>query len=68
MIVKSARKKDIPISLNIINSDGSIYSLERKQCIKYLGVMIDESLSWKYHFPYISKHWNNIEIKVLPLS
>lgn len=28
MIVKSVRKKDIPISLNIISSDGSIYSLE----------------------------------------
>ena len=28
MIVKSTRKKDIPISLNIRNSDGSFYSLE----------------------------------------
>ena len=53
MVVKSVRKKDIPISLNIISSDGSIYSLERKQCIKYLGVMIDESLSWKYHISFV---------------
>ena len=28
MIVKSTRKKDIPISLNIRNSDGSCHSLE----------------------------------------
>ena len=49
MIVKSTRKKDIPISLNIRNSDGSCYSLEWKRCIKYLGVIINESLSWKYH-------------------
>ena len=68
MIVKSTRKKDIPISLNIRNSDGSFYSVEWKQCIKYLGVMINESLSWKYHiclFQCISKHWNNSKIKVL---
>ena len=34
MIVKSTRKKDIPISLNIRKSDRSFYSFERKQCIK----------------------------------
>ena len=28
MIVKSTRKKDIPISLNIRNSDGSFHSVE----------------------------------------
>ena len=54
MIVKSTRKKDIPISLNIRNSDGSCYSLEWKRCIKYLGVIINESLSWKYHISDLS--------------
>ena len=53
MIIKSTKKKDIPINLNIINTDGSPYSLERKQCIKYLGVMIDESLSWKHHISFV---------------
>ena len=48
MIVKSTRKKDIPISLNIRKSDGCFYSLERKQCIKYL-----DSLSWKYHISLV---------------
>ena len=52
MIIKSA-KKDTKISLNISNSDGFSHALERKQCIKYLGVMIDESLTWEYHIAFI---------------
>ena len=47
MIIRSARKRDMEISLNISNSDGSSHALGRKQCIKYLGVIIDESLTWK---------------------
>ena len=54
MIVKSTRKKDIPVSLDIRNSNGSFYSLEWKQCIKYLGVIINESLSWKYYISDLS--------------
>ena len=67
MIIKSARKRDVEISLNITNSDGSSHVLERKQCIKYLGVMIDESLTWKHIclFVYISKYRNHVEIEVL---
>ena len=53
MIIKSARKRDMEISLNTSNSDGFSHALERKQCIKYLGVMIDESLTWKYHIAFI---------------
>ena len=53
MIIKSVRKRDMEISLNISNSDGSSHALERKQCIKYLGVMIDESLTWKYHIAFV---------------
>ena len=53
MIIKSARKRDMEISLNISNSDGSSHVLERKQCIKYLGVMIDESLTWKHHIAFV---------------
>ena len=54
MIVKSTRKKDIPVSLDIRNSNGSFYSLEWKQCIKYPGVIINESLSWKYYISDLS--------------
>ena len=53
MIIKSARKRDMEISLDISYSDGSSHALERKQCIKYLGVMIGESLTWKYHIAFI---------------
>ena len=54
MIIKSTKKKkDTPISLNIRNSDGSSYSLERKQYIKYLGVIIDESFSWEHHISFV---------------
>ena len=53
MIIKSARKRDMEISLNISNSDRSSHVLERKQCIKYLGVMIDESLTWKHHIAFV---------------
>ena len=27
----------------------SVNSLERKDCINYLGVLIDENLSWRKH-------------------
>ena len=53
MIVKSARKKDMTIDIQIRSKDGSCHSLERKHCIKYLGVMIDDSISWKNHISYI---------------
>ena len=48
------------ISINITNRDGSRHSLERKDHIKYLGVMIDSSLSWKYHISYVCAKlsWN----------
>ena len=41
------------INIKITNKDGTIYCLERKDHIKYLGVLIDEKLSWKYHIAYI---------------
>jgi cell division protein ZapA (FtsZ GTPase activity inhibitor) len=54
MIVKSSNKKITEnININITNKDGTIYCLERKDHIKYLGVLIDEELSWKYHIAYI---------------
>jgi len=37
------------VNMNITNRDGSCHSLERKNHITYLGVMIDSSLTWKYH-------------------
>ena len=39
--------------------DGSSVSLKRKDRIKYLEVMIDDTISWKYHIAYV--FFKNIE-------
>ena len=41
------------VNINITNRDGSCHSLERKDHIKYLEVMIDSALTWKYHISYV---------------
>ena len=53
MIVKSPRKKNMNVNINMTSRDGSCHSLERKDHIKYLGVMIDSALTWKYHILYV---------------
>ena len=52
MIIKSNRKAAGSIEVKLQNTDGSSHLLEKKDHIKYLGVMIDDSLSWKYHISY----------------
>ena len=52
MIIKSNRKASGSIAVKLQNIGSSSYLLDRKDHIKYLGVMIDESLSWKYHISY----------------
>ena len=65
MIIKSPRKKEI-INIFPRNNDGTNYSLKRKDYIRYLGVMIDDSVSWKYHIAFISsKISSNIGISLL---
>ena len=53
MIIKSNKKK-IADTFKVIlpNKDGSEYTLEKKHCIKYLGVLIDDTISWNYHLSY----------------
>ena len=46
---------DLISSINITHQDGSCHTLEQKDHIKYLGVMIDITLTWKYHISYVSK-------------
>ena len=63
MIIKSTRKKDMPVNIQIRNSDRMSHPLVRKNHIKYLGVMIDDCVSWKYHISYIcSQISRNISI------
>ena len=43
----------MPVNIQIRNSDGASHPLVRKNHIKYLGVMIDDCVSWKCHISYI---------------
>ena len=52
VFVKSPRKKNMNVNINITR-EGSCHSLERKDHTKYLGVMIDSALTWKYHISYV---------------
>ena len=53
MIIKSSKKKIADtFKVKLPNKDGSEYTLEKKHCIKYLGVLIDDTISWNYHLSY----------------
>ena len=53
MIITSIRKRDMPVNIYIRDRDGTYNTLVRKDHLKYLGVMIDDCVSWKYHVSYI---------------
>jgi len=53
MIIKSPKKKDYQVNINIESADGTINVLQRKQKIKYLGVLLDETMSFNHHISYI---------------
>ena len=76
MIVKSPRKKNTNVNINITLRDGSCHTLERKDHIKHLAVMIDNTLTWKYHISsvcielsrntgVISRLWHYLPLKHL---
>ena len=49
MIVKSPRKKDLAVNIKIEREDGTSSLLERKYRVKYLGVHLDDTVSFKHH-------------------
>ena len=53
MIIKSRKKKDVQVNINIESAGGTINLLQRKQKIKYLGVLVDETISFNHHISYI---------------
>ena len=53
MIIKSSKKKDDQVGIKIESADGTINVLQRKQKIKYLGVLLDETMSFNHHISYI---------------
>ena len=49
------KKLNYEVNLKVIDSQTNTYiSLERKNYVKYLGVLIDETLSWKYHIIHLA--------------
>ena len=49
------KKIDLKVNIMMFDSDSKLFKpLEEKKYIKYLGVIIDSNLSWKYHIGYIT--------------
>ena len=53
VIIKSSRKRNHEFRIHMQSADGTIHTLERKHRIKYFGVMLDETVSFKYHIAYV---------------
>ena len=54
MIIKSPRKRDLAINIKIKNLDSTSYLLERKDRVKYLGVLLDDTVFFKHHISYVA--------------
>ena len=52
MIIKSPKKKDGQVNINIESAEGTINVLQRKQQIKDLGVLLDETISFTHRISY----------------
>ena len=63
------KKLNYHITLMVTDNSTNGYStLECKDYVKYLGVLIDNHLSWKYHIDYIASklsksHWGYSSFK-----
>ena len=53
MIIKSSKKKDDQVNIKIEIADGTINVLQGRQKIKYLGVLLDETMSFNHDISYI---------------
>ena len=54
MIVKSPKKKDLTINIKVESEDDTSSLLERKDWLKYLGVHLDDTVSFKHHISYVA--------------
>ena len=55
-IIFRPRQKTIPFHPNITiinNNSNTSQPLEKKNYIRYLGILIDSNLSWKFHIDYV---------------
>ena len=48
---KPSKRDDIPLLLSKLNINNS--EIEQSECLKFLGVLLDENLCWKEHIKYI---------------
>ena len=49
------KRMNFDVTLNLFDHDkNSIILLERKDCVKYLFIIIDSNLTWKQHLYYLS--------------
>ena len=54
MIIKSPQKRlNTPINVSIQDNGGNTFPLERKDHVKYLGVLIDDKINWKHHISFV---------------
>ena len=58
MQVPDSKQKNIDTSLFILKINN--LSIERADYIQYLGVLLDDKLSWKYHLQKLHKKLSNI--------
>ena len=54
MIVKSPRRRDLAVNIKIESEDGTSYLLESKDRVKYLGVLLDDTVSFEHHISYVA--------------
>ena len=49
------KQLDYTVDLKIFDTDSNAYiPMERKDYVKYLGVLMDSSLTWKYHISHVA--------------
>ena len=68
MIIKPIRKKNINVNTNITNLQMDHAIPWNGRTIKFLGMMIDGTLSWKYRISYLKNGRSNFYIKALFFS
>ena len=56
------KKLEYEVNLTVIgNNTDTLTSLECKEYVKYLGVLIDSHLSWKFHIDYVAFKLSKID-------
>ena len=55
ILCPAQRKVTFQPSITIFDNDKNKYvSLERKESVKYLGIVIDQNLTWKHHIDHVA--------------